>query len=854
MHRCNNKNVTLLYSLNYFTVVFTKECIFFGSLLSVSMEMSFGAHSSETTFDLFSTSFIEYMLSNLEKLRVKYDYICSHREEDLLKRTKKDVLGLKEKDNIHNLGKHDGKETEVRSFKTASVPFTDEPNIYGRDYDEKKLSEKILECHEQVIVLVGMGGLGKTTLAKKLYKNKDIENHFATQFWVCVLDDFDIKRITRDSLEFITKKKCSFNVFSVIQEELQEELKGKKFFLILDDIWIENQCDWECLGFLSNLGSYGSKILVTTRSRVAAEAIYPTLEYLRYDLKTLDYKDSVEMFQNFAFRGLDEQKKQELKNMSMDIVKRCNGLPLMISVIGKLLNDTDGDKKKWRTIIESDSWKTEFILNTYKISYDHLSNELKQCFLYCSAFPKDHMFDRAELANLWIAQGLVKDGASKLIKEVEIECVDGLLHRSFLEQNKGHFGEVKYSVHDIMHDLAKLLICDERSLANGDLSVSGNSNFSHNSEEICAYNNNCIEPIVGRTFHHSLYPIHADSKQVRVVICDASYFDTISVSVDLFKHLRYLDLIGAITNLPKVVCQLYNLYTLRFQISLGNWNSSDFDLPKDIGNLKKLQHMYVHSTKYCGHVKLTCGIGELVNLQTLPSIIKVTRCGEYCTISVLKNLSYVGGTLAIIGLENVKTVEEAKSARLEIKKNIKGLEFRWNVSGHFNDVDLKQRYSNVLDNLLPNENIENLRILNYYGNQFPNWLSNGSLANLTVLFLSLCSCETLPVVGKIPFLKDLTISGFTNLKQVGIEIYDSEKPEFSFKSLVKLKFYRMNSWEEWRLVDMCHFHSLNELYILYCSKLHVSNASRMLSQLRKLKIIDSPHLIEWCRRHADTFR
>lgn len=110
------------------------------------------------------------------------------------------------------------------------------------------------------------------------------------------------------------------------------------------------------------------------------------------------------------------------------------------------------------------------------------------------------------------------------------------------------------------------------------------------------------------------------------------------------------------------------------------------------------------------------------------------------------------------------------------------------------------------------------------------------------------------MLGKIPLLKDLTISGFVNLKQVGVDIYDKENLKFSFKSLVKLKFYRMNSWEEWCLVDVCRFHSLSELYILYCPKLLVSNASGVLSKLQKLKFIDSPHLTEWCISHACTFR
>jgi len=292
------------------------------------------------------------------------------------------------------------------------------------------------------------------------------------------------------------------------------------------------------------------------------------------------------------------------------------------------------------------------------------------------------MFERSQLAKLWIAQGLIKNGDSKPLREVENECVDGLLHRSLLEQHKDHLGITKYLMHDIMHDLAQHILEEEQSLTS-----EGVTHSNVNNEELCAYNiSNFIEPIAGRTLHSSLYskPIEVKSntldlylKRLRVMMCEASYFDTISNSIGQFKHLRYLSLFGKISSLPKVICLLYNLHTLNLKIMSLYYQY--FEFPEDIRNLKKLQHIYVSP-----RMKLTKGIGELVHLQTLAKTVEILRYGKYCTISELENLSSLGGTIDIEGLETVETIEEASSAKLDLKKNIKSLKYGWNGRRVFN--------------------------------------------------------------------------------------------------------------------------------------------------------------------------
>lgn len=559
------------------------------------------------------------------------------------------------------------------------------------------------------------------------------------------------------------------------------------------------------------LGSDRSKILITARSVGVAEALYPTLDYKIYQLKPLIYGDSLKLFESLVFStSIDRQKKPEFEDMIEDIVKKCNGLPLMICLIGKLLRDADGDKEKWREIItNSKEWKKDFVLDNYKISYDHLSWQQKKCFLYCSIFPKDRRIEKDELIGSWLAHGLIEDGNKKSLEEIEIECHDFLERRSLLI--------LKYNLawmHDLMYDLAE--------------------HIRHN-EFICAdIISNWVEPIVSRTFHLPLIPLEEKYRHLRVMICDQK----IPNSVGYFKHLRFLSVHGQVNCFPKEICQLYHLQSLRVKFIIF----SEFEFPRDIGNLKKLQHIYCSG----GILNLTIGIGDLISLRTLRGKIQITRFGRYCTITELTTLSSLEGTLYINGLENIETIEEAKSARLESKENIKKLTFEWKFPR-------ENQCPEIFDNLKPSENLVNLEIINYSCSRFPNWLSDGSyLTKLTILYLRLFSCEKLPILGKFPSLRHLIIIKFDNLKRIGGEIYDTVHPEDSFSSLQILDIQTMGNLEELNIDSRCRFPCLTKLYLLNCPNLVVSNATHMLSKLETLFVSNCRLVKKMCEEEAYT--
>ena len=166
--------------------------------------------------------------------------------------------------------------------RLPTTSLVDESRIHGRDADKEKIIELMLsdeanQCDKvSVISIVGMGGIGKTTLTQIIYNDGRVENRFDMRVWVCVSDDFDVAGITKAILESITKSRCEFKTLELLQEKLKNEIKEKRFFLVLDDVWNENPNHWDVLQAPFRVGAQGSVVIVTTRNENVASIMRTT--------------------------------------------------------------------------------------------------------------------------------------------------------------------------------------------------------------------------------------------------------------------------------------------------------------------------------------------------------------------------------------------------------------------------------------------------------------------------------------------------------------------------------------------------------------------------------------------------
>ncbi|PPR96119.1 hypothetical protein GOBAR_AA24555 [Gossypium barbadense] len=210
--------------------------------------------------------------------------------------------------------------------------------------------------------------------------------------------------ITRTILKPIGSNPGEENDLNLLQVKLKEKLSGKRFLLVLDDIWNENNSAWPILR--SPFGA-GTSIIVTTCLQIVSSIVDPLKAFY---LDKLSNDDCLTIFTQHALKARNFDGHLQFKEIGEKIVRRCNGLPLATKAIGSLLR-TVKDFARWERIYESEIWKSSEqcdIIPALRLSYYHLPSYLKQCFAYCSILPKDYEFEEEEIILLWRVEGLLQ--------------------------------------------------------------------------------------------------------------------------------------------------------------------------------------------------------------------------------------------------------------------------------------------------------------------------------------------------------------------------------------------------------------------------------------------------------------
>ncbi|GMJ06808.1 hypothetical protein like AT3G14470 [Hibiscus trionum] len=776
-----------------------------------------------TSFFSSLNPFKEGMVSKLENILGRLEYLVNQ----------KDILGLK--DNCRR---------ENAFGRSPATSLVDESGVYGRDGEKEELMGLLHSGNSiDVIPIVGMGGLGKTTLAQLIYNDSRVDEWFEIKAWVCVSEDFDAFNVTKALVEEITRGNDDSRSLNQLQLKLKDMVSGKRFLFVLDDVWNENYVDWEKLRIPFNYGAENSKIIVTTRN-VSVASVMRTVP--TYHLQTLSNDDCWKLFAKHAFVDATPSSHPNLMAIGEAIVKRCNGLPLAAKTLGGLLR-CKLDAAEWNRILQSNFWDipndASNILPALRLSYYHLPSHLKHCFAYCSIFPKDYEFQKEELVRLWMAEGLLEYSHDNIdVEEWGNECFKDLALRSFFQQSKRK--KSRFIMHDLISDLAKSVtgefVCRLES-SGGSIEIAERTRHLSNVQE--AYDlRKKFETLpkakalrtfltLNSSFPWSKYVTNVLMHDLLVksslrVLSLAKYvkINELPEEIGNLKHLRNLDLSGtSIKRLPNSLSSLYNLQTL----TLLNC-SKLVELPKDMRRLVNMHYLDVRGTHV---VRMPKGLGDLKDLRILTDYVLGDQNGS--SINELGKLKHLCGKLAISGLKTVACALDAKDANLKDKMNIEKLELIW---GKDNDGDSKHDRE-VLKQMEPHLNLEGLVITSYNGTRFPEWVGHSSFSNIVSLCLRDCRfCHSLPPLGQLSSLQALSISGFSGVVTVGDEFYgsghSSTKP---FGSLVFLRFENMSEWEEWFCWSDEAFPVIQELHIRDCPKLTKSLPRDLLS-LKKLVI------------------
>ncbi|EXC01152.1 Putative disease resistance protein RGA3 [Morus notabilis] len=727
-----------------------------------------------------------------------------------------------------------------RGRQTGS--FVIESEVFGRKEDKEKIVKLLMGSGDRrssgdygnvlIVSVVGLGGLGKTTLARLAYNDERVVRYFDLRIWVCVNDEFELVKVMTSIVEAASRSRCEFLGMDVLQFQLRELLLGKRYLLVLDDVWNEDQSEWDDLRTLLRSGAEGSAILLTSRNEKVASIMGKSHVY---HLEGLSEESCWDLFKHRAF-GHNQEDRSNLFPIGKQIVKKCGGVPLAVKTLGSVMS-SKRDEREWAFVMESGLWDMSESKNgtlpALRLSYSHLPPHLKGCFAYCSIFPKNYAIKKERLIQLWIAAGFIQSLEGK--KSLEIignEYFNDLVWMFFFQDvQRSHDGNItECKMHDLIHDLAQSVAgtefmmleqCTPRDLSSICHSSVVCSSELHTIPE-ALYEAKKLRTLILLLPKGNLGEVpsgvFSSFRYLRVMDLSGSGIKKLHESISFFIFLKFLDLSNThIQTLPESVCKLLNLQVMNL---CGCSNLTE--LPSHTANLYKLKHLIITG---CDRLtKMPAGIGKLVYLQTL--------------------------SMFIVGSEADENLNQLQHLNLGGKRNLQYLALSWGNEGKgFNrNNDYNSTLEEVVLNFLqPHKYLKRLSIKGYRGSCFPVWIGDLKLPNLTEVTLVSCRrCEKLPTLGQLPFLKVLYMQGLDAVLDIGSEFY-GESTRTTFPSLGELTLTDFPNLEYWwtsngfpslhkltvnkcpRLKNMPSFPSLKHLELRGCNDIVLRSASNLTS-------------------------
>jgi len=391
--------------------------------------------------------------------------------------------------------------------------------------------------------------------------------------------------------------------------QLRKCLQQKRYVVVFDDVWKTEF--WEIMKHALPCNDRGSKIIITTRSDLIGVSCKESLSDQVHKLQPLSQDKAWELFCRKAFQTEFQRCcPRELVIMSMDIVKKCEGLALAIVAIGSLLSTKKKVPLEWQKLHDSLSSELELnphltsITNIMSLSYHDLPCYLKSCYLYFGIFPEDYPISGSRLLWLCVAEGFIKRKKGKTLEDVTIEYLMELVHRNLVQVSFGeHDYEIyrMYRIHDLLHKIIlskaeELNFC--QVMEAGDTTSLGKSwclsihdvreNVFETSEysrvrSVFLFNINEMP----RSFIVKLFK---KFKLLKVLDFEDAPIDYLPQEVGNLFHLKHLSLKRTkVKILPKSVGRLQNLHTLNVV------ETAVRELPIEIFRLYKLRQILAHS-------------------------------------------------------------------------------------------------------------------------------------------------------------------------------------------------------------------------------------------------------------------
>ncbi|KAM3281304.1 disease resistance protein RPP13 [Capsicum chacoense] len=668
----------------------------------------------------------------IESLRQRLEAIARERDTYVIR-------------NINNAGEGPSNLPNNQSARDRKLRITDsfvddqDLTFVGNQDAVKRLLAELLkeEPRRSVIFIYGMGGLGKTTLARNIYTSPNIVSTFKTRAWICVSQEYNTMDLLMDIIKSI--RGCNKETIDLLERmterdlqiHLRDQLKDHKYLLVIDDVWQREA--WESLKRAFPDDKKGSRVIITTRKEDVSE---------RADDKDfahrLHFLSKAESWDLFCRKRLDNRTMAPaMERLARDMVDKCGGLPLAIVVLSGLLSHKK-DLEEWQQV-KDHLWHniteagTSQISHILSLSYNDLPTELRQCFLYFGIFPENQVVHSDNIIWLWMAEGLVPRGETRM-EDVAEGFLNELIRRNLIQVRHTFWGKVtECRIHGLLRDLVV-----KKALE---------INFFGIYDPI----NHSISPLCLR------HAIHGEAQK----------YLSLDLSKTKLRSVMFLHPDFSNTNLIKFHKVFQHLYVLY----LENHSVSD-ELPDVIGSLSQLKFLRVTDIS-----TLPSSIGKLKNLQT----IHVNDYGQLCQLppetvdlinlrhlvapysKPLKRVSKLASLQVLEGISCDQWKDDDPVGLVNLRK-LSMYDIKESYS--LNNISSLQNLSTLVLSCKPDESFPDLEFLSPCQHLHKLWLDGGIkklpssgplLDSITMLVLQYSNLmdDPMPILGKLPNLRNL---------------------------------------------------------------------------------------------------
>ncbi|XP_039169294.1 disease resistance protein RPM1-like [Eucalyptus grandis] len=718
----------------------------------------------------------------------------------------------------------------------------DKAELVGINEPTKRLVGWLIEdaCTREVISVVGMGGLGKTTLVKQVYEDPEVKKHFMVHAWISPSPSPNIEEILQGMIRQILRE--TEEPVPPLEEKdglcqkmiIKDLLQNARYLIIVDDAWHIN--DWDAIKHALPNNTCGSRIIITSRNSALAYTSCGEFRGMVYKMEPLPPEQSWKLFCAKTFQG--NSCPPHLEETCRLILRKCEGLPLAIVAISGVLVSKDRRKKdEWdlvrrslRTEIDCND-KFKALKRVLSLSFDDLPYYLKSCFLLLSVFPKGYLIKHARLIHLWIAEGFVDKKEGMTVEEVAQDYFNELLNRSLMEMAvETSDRKIKYCrIHDFLLDIiaskssnqgfAEIAIgkhhkCPDKvrclSIQNRLQAIQQKRSLSQlRSLYMFGVERSCMDAVLG-----------SDMRLLTVLDLQTPSLKRFPAQVAEWWYLRYLSFrYSKVRTVPNSIGDLQNLETLDLKYTYVT------EFPVMILKLQRLRHLFI-----CRHgetpypifkhgFKPPEGIGALRSLQKLLCV----EAGDEGNSSLMRELGKLK-QLNKLGIVKLRK-EDGRELCLLIEKLTK-LQVIAVRLVHENEIIHLQPLTSpppFLQRIYLTGRLEAL----------PHWIS--SLDSLMVLKLkySRLKDDPLPSLGILPNLVHLKL----------LQVYEGTKLRFKANNFLKLRILDLGPFDklECMEVEKGSMPCLEELTMESCKLMEkLPSDIEHLEKLKVLKFIDMP--------------